>query len=85
MFQHNPKPPPGPGPVPRATWEDVDVDDGEGVCVYVDDDVYAEQRHAELRAQLLDERGHGLRAGWGEVGHLFIQLGGERSQSHQGR
>lgn len=66
----------------RATWEDVDVDDGEGVCVYVDDDVDAEQRHAELRAQLSDERRHGLRAGRREVGHLLIQLGGERRANH---
>lgn len=29
-----------------STWEDVDVDDREGVCVYVDDDVHAEQGHA---------------------------------------
>lgn len=68
-----------------ATWEDVDVDDGEGVRVYVDDDIYAEKRHAQLRAELFDERGHGLRAGRRKVGHLFIQLGGEMRKSHQVR
>lgn len=53
--------------------------------MYVDDDIYAEKRHAELRAELFDERGHGLRAGRRKVGHLFIQLGGGRRKSHQVR
>lgn len=76
----------GPEPDPScATWEDVDVDDGEGVCVDVDDDIYAEQRHAELRAELFDERGHGLGAGRREGGHLFIQLGGEVGKWHHVR
>lgn len=78
-------PQPPPARFIRATWEDVDVDDGEGVCVYVDDDVDAEQRHAELRAQLSDERRHGLRAGRREVGHLLIQLGGRDEQITPGR
>lgn len=60
-----------------TTWEDVDVNDGEGVRVYVDDHVYSKERHAELRAELPDQRGHGLRAGRGKVGHLLVQLGGE--------
>lgn len=51
----------------------------------VDDDIHAEKRHAELRAELFDERGHGLGAGRGKVGHLFVQLPGEISTSHQGR
>lgn len=68
-----------------GTWEDVDVDDGQRVRVYVDDDVHAEKRHAELRAELFDQRGHGLGAGRREVGHLFIQLGGEITDSLQVR
>lgn len=68
-------------PHPRSprgwtTWEDIDVDDGEGVRADVDDDVHAEKRHAQLRAELFDERGHGLGAGRRKVGHPFIQLGG---------
>lgn len=55
------------------------------MSAYVDDHVYAEERHAELQAELFDQRGHGLRAGGGEVGHLFIQLGGERRTSHRER
>lgn len=58
-----------------STWEDVDVDDGEGVRVYVDDDVHAEQGHAQLHSELSDQGGHGLRAGRRQAGHLLIQLG----------
>lgn len=57
-----------------STWEDVDVDDGEGVRVYVDDDVHAEQGHAKLNSELSDEGGHGLGAGRRQEGHLLIQL-----------
>lgn len=58
-----------------STWEDVDVDDGEGVRVYVDDDVHAEQGHAQLHSELSDQGGHCLRAGRRQAGHLLIQLG----------
>lgn len=51
----------------------------------VDDDVHSEERHAELRAQLSDQRRHGLRAGGGEVGHLLVQLGGETRRPCQVR
>lgn len=64
-----------------TTWEDVDVNDGEGVRVYVDDDIYSKKRHAELRAELSDQRGHGLRAGRRKVGHLLIQLGGRDQET----
>ena len=37
------------GPV---TWEDVNVDDSEGVRVDADDDVHPEQSHAQLCPQL---------------------------------
>lgn len=57
------------------TWEDVDVDDGEGVRLDVDDHVHAEQRHAQLHSELSDQGGHGLRAGRRQVGHLLVQLG----------
>lgn len=63
-----------------GTWEDVDVDDGEGVRVYVDDDVQAEQGHVELHPELSDQGGHGLGAGRRQTGHLLIQLWGEKER-----
>lgn len=57
-----------------STWEDVDVDDGEGVRVYVDDDVHAEQGHVELHSELPDQGGHGRGAGRRQTRHLLIQL-----------
>lgn len=63
------------------TWEDVDVDYGEGVRVYVDDDVHTKQGHAELHSELPDQCSHGLRAGRRQVGHLFIQLEVKRRKS----
>ncbi len=65
-----------------STWEDVDVDDGEGVCVYVDDDVHAEQDHAELHSELSDQGGHGLGAGRRQAGHLLVQLGEQEGKGH---
>lgn len=61
-----------------STWEDVDVDDGEGVRVYVDDDVHAEQGHVELHSELSDQGGHRLGAGRRQTRHLLIQLGDRR-------
>lgn len=43
-----------------VAWENVDVDDGERVRSYVDDDVHAKQGHAELSSELLDEGGHSI-------------------------
>lgn len=63
------------------TWEDVDVNYSEGVRVYVDDDVHAEQGHAELHSELSDQGSHGLGAGRRQVGHLFIQLEVKRRKS----
>lgn len=57
-----------------STWEDVDVDDCEGVCVYVYDDVHAEQGHAKLNSELSDQGGQGLRAGRRQTRHLLVQL-----------
>ena len=65
-----------------STWEDVDVDDGEGVCVYVDDDVHAEQGHAKQDSELSDQSGHGLRAERRQAGHLLIQLGEQEEKGH---
>lgn len=64
----------------RCTWEDVDVDDGEGVCVYVDDDVHAEQGHTQLNPELSDQGGHGLRAERRQAWHLLIQLGEQKDR-----
>lgn len=49
----------------------------------VDDDIHAEQCHAELQPELFDQGGHGLGAGRRQAGHLFVQLGGEMRRSHQ--
>lgn len=63
-----------------STWEDVDVDDGERVRVYVDDDVHTEQHHAQLGSQLRHQSSHGLGAGRRQEGHLLVQLGGRREE-----
>lgn len=64
-----------------CTWEDVDVDDGEGVCVDVDDNIHTEQGHAQLNSELPDQSSHGLRAGRGQAWRLLIELEGQEERA----
>lgn len=54
------------------TWEDIDVNYSESVCVYVDDDVHAKQGHVKLNTEFFDEGGDRIVAGRGQARHLLI-------------
>lgn len=56
------------------TWEDIDVNYSESVCVYVDDDVHAKQGHVKLNTELFDKGSEALVAGRRQARHLLIQL-----------
>lgn len=56
-----------------VAWKDVDVDNSQGVCLYVDNDVHTKQGHAQLDSELSHKGSQGLRAGRWQARHLLIQ------------